>query len=130
MPDHAEYRRLREALKAELRARHDAAPDDYLSEKTDPLPPASGKLRRPPVWWWIDKPKKRTRGPHRRTQNPPGCRANDDAALARAVYDLVQIRGVDRMHAEHDVAQSLAQAVYIDQKSARARVRKALRKSG
>jgi hypothetical protein len=37
--DPKEYRRRRELLKAELRARRDAAPDDYLSGTAAPLPP-------------------------------------------------------------------------------------------
>jgi hypothetical protein len=82
--------------------------------------------RRPNVWWFFAVPRRRK---HRATGMRKGPRP-DYAGLARAVYKLIADRGMIRADAERYVARSLFEPAGITEKSARARIRRALRRLG
>jgi hypothetical protein len=129
-------------LKAELRAAHDAAPDDYLSNKHTTLPPnaktpdglAHYENYAPTAIWrnildanYRIRELARKHRRHRATGRPRGPK-NDDATLARQVYRLMQDYQVDRAKAERIAANALVWAEPIEPKTAMARVRRAMRK--
>lgn len=137
-----EYRHRREQLKAELQARHDEALDEYLS--ADPLkkPPSQTPpgyehfenyipiaIRRAAL---VANHKARTvqkTRKHRATGRSRGPKV-DDSALARHVHRLMQDYLLERIDAERELAAVLAYAENIELKTARARIRRAMRKLG
>jgi hypothetical protein len=142
--DAKEYRRQRELLKAMLQARRVDAPDEYLGEKATPLP-AGYKTPKALAHYENYIPvavrraalraNHRVRGitsasrKHRATGGRKGPRI-DDTDLGRHVFRLVQEYLLSRIEAERELAGALVSAEGVDNKSARARMRRALRRLG
>ena len=124
--ERARQRRARAArLKAELNAQHAAAPDAYLVGQPmapDPLPF--------PAVTFVTAAPSRQRRRHRATGKPVGHPVNDDAPLARGVHGITAKFDVDQDTAVRTVAELIENTHNVSTKAARARVRRALRKSG
>ncbi len=119
-------------------------PDDYLSANPKPLPagyktPAA--LAHYENYIPVAVRRAALRANHkgrgiasgRRKHRATGARKGpriDDTELARHVYRLIQEYLLSRVDAERELAEALRSAEGIDNKSARARIRRAMRKLG
>jgi hypothetical protein len=133
-----------EQVKAELKAQHDAAPEDYLRDEVRTLP-AGTKTPEALVQYenYIPIAVRRaalranfrvrglckSRRPHRPTRRTRGPKI-DDTDLARHYYRLIEEYRLSPDEAARELARVLHQAEGIDEKSARVRLRKAVRKLG
>jgi hypothetical protein len=136
----ARARRIRaELLKTELRARHAMAPDGYLSANPTPLSPGTKTpdelanyenyiptaVRKAAL-----RANHKVRGFRKRKHRKTGRRRGpqiDDSELAQYCLRLMDEYRLTRIQAEREVADALAEAQSIELKSARARVRRAMR---
>jgi hypothetical protein len=129
-----------ERLKAELKAGHEAAPEDYLSNEIKPLPAGTKTpealihyenyipiaIRRAAL-----RANYKARGIQKRKHRPNGLSKGpkiDDSDLARHYYRLIQEYRLGPDEAAQELARALHQAEGIEEKSARVRLRKALGK--
>ena len=123
MRDWREYRRLRERLKAELRAAHEAGPNEYLSDKQPRSPRPRFRLRvsTSPV---SDLSRRR----HRKSGQKPSGRPvlTSDAFLASRVFQLMQTEGLSATDATKRIADTLSVDMGIQVKNARERVYRSL----